>query len=88
MTDQSEFNSPIRRYLIPVTGPLLARRITQLIVGLTIFGIGIVLMLQSRLGLPPWDVLHQGLAEHHPVDSLEPQGALHVVRRQHREGDQ
>lgn len=63
MTDQSEFNSPIRRYLIPVTGPLLARRIIQLIVGLTVFGIGIVLMLQSRLGLPPWDVLHQGLAE-------------------------
>jgi uncharacterized membrane protein YczE len=31
-------------------------------VGLVFFGIGIGLMLQSDLGVPPWDVLHQGLA--------------------------
>jgi len=30
--------------------------------GLLLFGIGIGLMLQSGLGVPPWDVLHQGLA--------------------------
>jgi uncharacterized membrane protein YczE len=48
---------------IPVTGQNLRRRITQLIVGETLFGVGIGLMLQSGLGLPPWDVLHQGLAE-------------------------
>lgn len=35
----------------------------QLVAGLVIFGVGIGLMLQSNLGLPPWDVLHQGLAE-------------------------
>lgn len=35
---------------------------TQLVVGLVLFGIGIGLMLQSGLGVPPWDVLHQGLA--------------------------
>jgi len=28
----------------------------------TVFGVGIGLMLRSGLGLPPWDVLHQGLA--------------------------
>src|SRR5690606_25880352 len=27
-------------------------------------GLGIGLMLQSRLGVPPWDVLHQGLVNH------------------------
>ncbi|MGD2060775.1 MAG: hypothetical protein PVF87_07920 [Acidimicrobiia bacterium] len=35
----------------------------QLLVGLVLFGVGIAMMLQSGLGLTPWDVLHQGLAE-------------------------
>lgn len=48
---------------IPFSGRNLRRRVVQLIVGLVLFGIGIALMLQSGLGLPPWDVLHQGLAE-------------------------
>lgn len=47
---------------IPVSGKNLRRRVRQLIVGLVLFGIGIALMLRSGLGLPPWDVLHQGLA--------------------------
>jgi len=50
------------RYLIPVRGERLPRRLVHLIVGLVLFGIGIGLMLQSNLGVPPWDVLHQGLA--------------------------
>jgi uncharacterized membrane protein YczE len=45
-----------------VGGERLRRRITQLVIGLVLFGIGIGLMLQSGLGVPPWDVLHQGLA--------------------------
>lgn len=48
---------------IPVSGKNLTRRIVQLLVGLVLFGIGIAMMLQSGLGLPPWDVLHQGLTE-------------------------
>jgi uncharacterized membrane protein YczE len=48
---------------IPVRGNNLARRVVQLLVGLVLFGVAIALMLQSDLGLPPWDVLHQGLAE-------------------------
>jgi len=50
------------RCLIPVRGERLPRRLVHLIVGLVLFGIGIGLMLQSDLGVPPWDVLHQGLA--------------------------
>jgi len=50
------------RHLIPVRGERLPRRLAHLIVGLVLFGIGIGLMLQSDLGVPPWDVLHQGLA--------------------------
>ena len=48
---------------IPTKGPRLTRRVVQLVIGLVAFGFGIALMLQSRLGVPPWDVLHQGLAE-------------------------
>jgi uncharacterized membrane protein YczE len=48
---------------IPVSGKNLRRRLVQLVVGLVLFGIGISMMLQSGLGLPPWDVLHQGLTE-------------------------
>ena len=50
------------KYLIPVAGERLPRRITQLVAGLVLFGFGVGLMLQSGLGVPPWDVLHQGLA--------------------------
>jgi uncharacterized membrane protein YczE len=49
---------------IPVSGKNLARRLIQLIAGLVLFGVGIGLMLQSGFGVPPWDVLHQGLAIH------------------------
>jgi len=47
---------------IPFGGERLPRRLIQLIAGLVMFGIGIGLMLRSGLGIPPWDVLHQGLA--------------------------
>jgi uncharacterized membrane protein YczE len=48
---------------ISVSGKNLRRRLIQLLVGLVLFGVGIAMMLQSGLGLPPWDVLHQGLTE-------------------------
>lgn len=50
------------KYLLPIAGERLPRRIIQLVIGLVLFGVGIGLMLQSGLGVPPWDVLHQGLA--------------------------
>ncbi|MEX1094013.1 MAG: hypothetical protein WEF28_12800 [Acidimicrobiia bacterium] len=53
----------IEQLYIPTKGPRLTRRVVQLVIGLVAFGFGIALMLQSRLGVPPWDVLHQGLAE-------------------------
>ncbi len=52
-----------RQLFISTRGPRLPRRIVQLVLGLVAFGFGIALMLQSGLGVPPWDVLHQGLAE-------------------------
>lgn len=38
-------------------------RLTALVAGLFLCAVGIVLFLESKLGLPPWDVLHQGVAE-------------------------
>lgn len=54
----------LRSLFIPVSGANLTRRLIQLNTGLVLFGAGIGLMLQSGLGVPPWDVLHQGLAVH------------------------
>ncbi|MEU4401105.1 YczE/YyaS/YitT family protein [Micromonospora orduensis] len=40
-----------------------ARRLSQLYVGLVLYGVSMALMVRSDLGLDPWDVFHQGLAE-------------------------
>ncbi|GGJ80163.1 membrane protein [Pilimelia anulata] len=39
------------------------RRFAQLQVGLVAYGVSMALMIESRLGLDPWDVFHQGVAE-------------------------
>ena len=49
-------------FFLPVTGPHLGVRLVRLVFGLVLFGVGSGLMLESALGLAPWDVLHQGLA--------------------------
>ncbi len=50
--------------MLPVgSGSDLRRRLVQLLVGLVAAGVGIGLIVRSDLGLGPWDVLHQGLAE-------------------------
>jgi uncharacterized membrane protein YczE len=41
---------------------ILARRLTQLYAGLVLFGVSMALLVEARLGVMPWDVLHQGLA--------------------------
>lgn len=42
-------------------------RSLSLVLGLFACAAGIVLLLESGLGLSPWDVLHQGLADHTPL---------------------
>lgn len=41
----------------------LARRLVQLYGGLALYGASSALLVRSGLGLEPWNVLHQGLAE-------------------------
>ena len=40
----------------------LRRRVPQLLVGIPVLGVGIAMTLQARLGVSPYDVLHQGIA--------------------------
>jgi uncharacterized membrane protein YczE len=42
----------------------LPRRITQLVIGLVLYGVGLGLMVRAAIGVPPWDVLSQGLVIH------------------------
>jgi uncharacterized membrane protein YczE len=42
---------------------IMIRRLLNLYLGLVLFGVSVALMVDSGLGLPPWDVFHQGLAE-------------------------
>src|ERR1022692_4677591 len=44
-----------------------AARWASLVFGLFLFAIGIVMILESKLGLSPWDVLNQGLSRHTPL---------------------
>lgn len=46
-------------------GPLA--RLVVLLIGLALFAAGIVALLESRLGLSPWDVLHQGISRQTPL---------------------
>ncbi|GGJ31229.1 membrane protein [Paenarthrobacter histidinolovorans] len=41
----------------------MTRRITQLLIGLAMYGISLAVFIRAGLGLDPWDVFHQGLSE-------------------------
>lgn len=45
------------------TSRRLGRRLIQLYAGLTLYGASSALLVRAGLGLEPWNVLHQGLAE-------------------------
>ncbi len=45
----------------------LGRRLTQLYVGLVLYGVSLALMVRGDLGLAPWDVLHSGFIRHVPI---------------------
>jgi uncharacterized membrane protein YczE len=50
-------------------------RSVSLLGGLFLFAVGIVLLLESDLGLSPWDCLNQGIQEHTPLSF----GAANIV---------
>lgn len=45
----------------------LPRRVTQLMIGLVLYGASMAMMIRSSLGLDPWDVFHSGLTARLPL---------------------
>jgi uncharacterized membrane protein YczE len=43
-------------------GRRLPRRLVQLYLGLVLYGFSMALLVRARLGVMPWDVLHQGIS--------------------------
>ena len=41
----------------------MARRVIQLLVGLVLYGFAISMLVRAGIGVPPWDVLSQGVAK-------------------------
>jgi uncharacterized membrane protein YczE len=60
---------PLRNFgpLAQLRAPHLPRRIVQLLVGLTLYGVSMAMMVRGALGLDPWDVFHMGVASHVPL---------------------
>ena len=46
---------------------LMARRLFQLLVGLVLYGLAVAMIVRAGLGLDPWNVLNQGVAERLPL---------------------
>ncbi len=53
---------PLDVVTLPSWGEL-RRRLPRLMLGIPVLGLGIAMTLQARLGVSPYDVLHQGLAK-------------------------
>jgi uncharacterized membrane protein YczE len=49
--------------ILPIM-PSMTRRLFQLYAGLLLYGLSMALQVQAMLGLGPWDVFHEGVAEH------------------------
>ena len=45
-------------------GRRMPRRLVQLYAGLALYGFSMALLVRARLGVMPWDVLHQGITRH------------------------
>jgi uncharacterized membrane protein YczE len=45
----------------------LPRRLSQLALGLVLYGLTLAMIIRATLGNSPWDVLHQGMAKHLPI---------------------
>ncbi len=45
----------------------MVNRLARLLFGLSLYGFTMAMMVESTLGLDPWDVFHEGLAQHLPL---------------------
>ncbi|MFI1396858.1 YitT family protein [Streptomyces sp. NPDC020681] len=59
----SQSTTTIGGVIVSAVSAHLTRRLLQLYIGLTLYGVSSALLVRGGLGLEPWGVLHQGLAE-------------------------
>lgn len=45
----------------------LVRRLSQLVLGLVLYGLTLAMIIRAAVGNAAWDVLHQGIAKHSPL---------------------
>lgn len=57
----------------------LVRRLSQLVVGLVLYGLTLALIIRASVGNAAWDVLHQGIAKHSPLSIGEAVIVMSVV---------
>jgi uncharacterized membrane protein YczE len=55
-----------RTLILPIPADRRPRRFGQLFIGLLLYGFSMAVMVRAGMGLDPWDVLHQGLADRLP----------------------
>jgi len=60
----STYRLPILGFWQQLQAGRLVRRWLQLAAGLVVAALAIALMVEARLGLDPWNVLHEGLVKH------------------------
>jgi uncharacterized membrane protein YczE len=65
---------PVVRRELALLGPVaqlragrLPRRLSQLALGLVLYGLTLAMIIRATAGNAPWDVLHQGMAKHLPI---------------------
>lgn len=52
----------LQRFFIPLPADRIGQRLIRCVAGLAMFGLGISMFLASELGVPAWDVFHQGVS--------------------------
>ncbi len=57
-------SEPVSRLFAVPPWPEVRRRLPRLLLGLVLCGVAFACIVDSRLGLDPWDVLHEGVAHH------------------------
>lgn len=56
------FKPMLQRFFIPLPGDRIGQRLARCMAGLALFGLGISMFLIAELGVPAWDVFHQGVS--------------------------
>ncbi|UPK73729.1 hypothetical protein MU582_14965 [Nocardioidaceae bacterium SCSIO 66511] len=66
-TRRAPYRPPVMNPIEQLRAGKLTRRLPQLVFGLALYGWSMAMMVESVLGLDPWDVFHDGVTRHLPM---------------------